>query len=293
MPIDHIGKATIGESAVRLPFDNPAVAAALKQGSIKDVFKILGLSESDLEQFVNQRGQEWLQLSRPEPLYEVTGAMPPPNIEHFQMHDQTAAFSANDEKTLGGIFAKAMVEGKGDDAPSDNQGGGQGEPDLQNIQNHVDEWDNFWTDILEPSIMEAQFSQELANKSAELEKQWAELLKKAKAGLIDAATLVVALTRVNVEKNGVIFTQLSKKVWNYNKQAMKVTDQLKDSLDFQKDSMTASTQLKEVNQLMTFTMNDLNATATATKTSLDSGKSLLDMIQTLTMEMGRKIGLGG
>lgn len=291
MAIDPISKKVTGEE-IKLPLDNPAIIAALQKGDIKDVHKLLSdynVTAADLEQFAASRFYELKEsVYKADPYYTVEASAPPPDIELFPSQDLSNAMSFEDSKTANILLAqsisgkkaiskgKAMVVGKAQDGAK---------PDLVSMQRHADEWDQYWNSVFEPKIIEAQFTQELQAKSDELERE----LRKIMATVTDPETMICALTRVSVEKNGLIFAQLGKKMWNLNEQSNKVIEWLKGSKNPNLDNLTAKQKLSEFGQQTTFIMNDMKSVADSVQTSLNTGKSFLDTLDKTKLEIIRKL----
>lgn len=299
-----------GEGDVKLPLDNPAVLDALQRGNIQDVHKILadyGLTVEDFEQFAaNQHSKYLSNIVQADPLYEGESSIPPPELAEFPGFDMSSSFSEADSQLaadmiLNGMEAKyssgkvaaigkAAVSGK---ASAQGKSSGVSKED---IEAHINDANSLWTDILEPKLVEAQFAQQLQAKSAELENELQKILAMVRSGQIDdPAIVILALTKVNVEKNGLIFTQLGQKVQRYNEQSNKIIETLKNSGTSATDTatvMAAQQDLKAVGLNTQFLINDMNSVTQYITTAMNFGKSSLDAFHSTKMEIIRKIAVG-
>lgn len=295
MPLEPVS-GKIGEGGYNLPLDNPAVAAAIQKGTVEDIKKVLTelkIPPAALDEFLQNEFYRLQDLYKAEPAYAMAETVPAPSPEMFAYHDPANTLSEGDRAAFLSLIGKAMTSGKADGSKGDDQEAAskKADPNLDSAQDHLEEWNHFWDSVFEPTIFEAQLQQELTTKNAELERAFNELLAKARSGQVTDIELILALAKINVEKNGLIFTQLGKRIWNYNKQSVKVTDWLKQNTS-SADMMAGQQQLKQINQSTTFLMNDMNAVAQNISSVITFLKSSLDAINTQKMEFARKTGLG-
>lgn len=301
MAIEAISKR-ISEGEIKLPMDNPVVIDALRRGDIQGLHKLLsdyGITIGDFEQFAASQHNKYInQVVQAEPLYEGHAGVPPPQIENFPQFDMSSTLSQEDKKMAAEMFVgKAMSA-----APS----GGAGKaaigkaaqakssatPDMSNMQGHydgaMDELDN-----LNNIIMEAQFTQELQNKSAELEDQLQKILAMARSGQIeDPSIIILALAKVQVEKNGLVFTQLGKKVMNTNDQMNKAYDMLKNDSSM-KNQYAAKQKIQTGTQGLQFLINDMNQVAQHIQSVIGFSKSSIDAMKAAKDEIIRKLTASG
>jgi len=296
-----------GDSGVNLPLDNPAIVDALRRGNIQDVHKILadyGLTVEDFEQFAASQHSKYINnVVQPDPLYEGEAAIPPPSYEAFPDFDMSMSLGTFESQIADDIIIGAMekkygkvaapAKGKGAAPGKGTAPGKGGQIDTGGMSSHADEAANFWSDVLEPKIIEAQMAQELQKKSDELEAELQKLLAMARSGQIDdPAILILALTRINVEKNGLIFSQLGRKIERYNTQSNKIIELLKNDPNFATNVMGAQQDLKTIGQSTQFLINDMNSVTQFINTALNFGKSSLDSFHSTKMEIIRKISVG-
>jgi hypothetical protein len=294
MPIEAISKK-ISEGELKLPLDNPVVADVLRRGDIQGLHKLLtdyGLSIGDFEQFAaNQHSKYVNQIVQAEPLYEGYAVTPPPQIEAFPQFDMSNTLSDKDKEIAAGmIFGKAAVGGKA--AAKGAVGSKASKPDLSEMQGHYDDaMDDL--DNLNNIIMEAQFAQELQNKSAELEDQLQKILAMAKSGQIeDPAIIILALAKVQVEKYGLIFTQTGKKVLNVNEQMNGAYEMLKNDPSM-KQQYTAKQNIQTGTQTLSRLTNDMNQVAQHIQSVITFSKSSIDAMKSAKDEIIRKLSASG
>ena len=297
MAISPIGKK-VGEGEVKLPMDNPAVVEALKHGTIQDVHKLLsdygisGITAADFEQFAAaQHGKYVSSIIQPDPLYEGEAAIPPPEYEKFAEFDMTCSLSQDDGKAATEMFVKAASSsGSGGKAASSGKGAGKGlsQEELDRMNAHADEASNFWSEELEPKIIEAQMASQLQSKHAELMRE----LERILAMTDDPAVIIVALTKVNVEKNGLIFTQLGTKLMRYNEQSNKVIEMLKANPSDVGATMDGKQKLSTINLDMQKVQMDMKGIADQISTALTAANTMLGQLNNTKMEIIRKIAVG-
>lgn len=245
MAVDPVGKK-ISEGELKLPVDNPAVMDAIRKGNIRDVHKLLsdyGITAADFEQFVSLQHAKYMsQVVQPEPLYELEATVGPPNIEMFAYQDPANKLDPTDLKIANQGIGKAMGMGKAEGGGTEGSGTGTSGTD---IQNHLDSWDKYYDEVLNPQIIETQFALEYQNKSAELERELEKLVQMARDGQIqDPSVLILGITKVKLEQNGIIFTQLGKKIMNLQEHSNNIVADLNKAGSSDAQLMNASTQLK-------------------------------------------------
>lgn len=295
MAIEAIAKK-ISDSEVKLPLDNPVVADALRRGDIQGLHKLLtdyGLSIGDFEQFAaNQHSKYINHVVQAEPLYEGYAMAPPPKMEDFPQFDMSNSFSQDDKKMATEMIVGKAMKASGKAATKGAVGGKASKPDLSEMQEHhddaMDELDN-----LNNVIMDAQFTQELQNKSAELEKQLQEILAFYRGHPeADPAILIIALAKVQVEKYGLVFTQLGKKVQNVNDQMNGAYELLKNDPGI-KQQYTARQDLQTGNRDLGKLMNDMKLVADHIHSVVTSAKSSIDAMKSAKDEIIRKLSASG
>ena len=284
MAIDPINKK-VGDSDVKLPLDNPAIAEALRRGNIHDVHKLLtdyGLTIADFEQFAaNQYAKYMTSVVQPEPLYEGEATAPPPDYEAFPVQDMSNAMTEDDTKYANEVLGKAMGIGKA-------EGGGSAAPGMADMQRHYDEAVTFVNDILEPRAIEAQLNMELNQMDAKIQRELREAIASIKASGGDASLLILALVKANVQRNGLIFTQLGQRVMKLNDQMNEAYEQLKGNPTIQQ-MYGAQQDLKSGTQGLQFLINDMNQVTQHVQSTLTFGKSSVDTVNASKLEIIRKI----
>ncbi len=295
MAIESIAKK-ISDSEVKLPLDNPVVADALRRGDIQGLHKMLteyGLSIGDFEQFAaNQHSKYINHVVQAEPLYEGYAMAPPPKMEDFPQFDMSSTLSQDDKKMASEMIVGKAMQSSGKAAAKGAVGGKASKPDLSEMQGHhddaMDELDN-----LNNVIMDAQFTQELQNKSAELEEQLQKILAMARSGQIDdPAIVVLALAKVQVEKYGLVFTQLGKKVLKANEQMNGAYEALKMDPSI-KQQYTAKQNIQEGTRTLSQLTNDMNQVAQHIQSVITFSKSSIDAMKSAKDEIIRKLSASG
>ena len=115
MPIEQVGKKIsedkypLGDQSI---LSNPAIAAALKSGNIKDVHKLLadyGLTVADFEQFASEQHSKYISMLQLDDIKAQADSMPAPNFEQdFLPQDPANTFSDSDSQYAASMFTKAI-----------------------------------------------------------------------------------------------------------------------------------------------------------------------------------------
>ncbi len=295
MAIESIAKK-ISDSEVKLPMDNPVVADALRRGDIQGLHKLLtdyGLSIGDFEQFAASQHSKYInQVVQAEPLYEGYAMSPPPQMESFPQFDMSSSLSQDDKKMAAEMIVGKAMSAAGKAATKGAVGKAGIKPDMTEIQGHVDDAMED-VDNVNNIIMEAQFAQDLQNKSAELENQLQKILAMARSGQIeDPSIIILALAKVQVEKYGLVFTQLGKKVLNVNEQMNGAYETLKSDPSL-KQQYTMKPKIQEGTQTLARLTNEMNQVAQHIQSVISFSKSSVDAIKSSKDEIIRKLTASG
>lgn len=145
----------------------------------------------------------------------------------------------------------------------------------------LDEYEAFWADFQE-TIFNVQLQGELEAKNQELEAEVQRIIAMVRSGKIDAVWLLIALAKVNVSKNGLIFTHLGKKYKRMNDQANRAVEEL-----FKMDTnnpqyyaylqMTSQKQ-KEIGTNQQFMIQDMQKITQNIEQVMSFAKSAIDEI---------------
>lgn len=138
-------------------------------------------------------------------------------------------------------------------------------------------------DIVEPEIFASQLQMEMEEKTAELEQEIQRILAMVRSGKIDATFLLIALAKVTAAKNGLLFTQMGRRITRLNLESSKImkdlyaSDPNTDPKYAAKLQMT-SQQQKEIGQRQQFIMQDMQAASSNIEKAVAFGKNSIDDI---------------
>lgn len=289
MVIEHVTKKA-GDSGVRLPLDNPQVMEALRHGRIEDAYEILrkeGISVKDFEDFAKAQHTKYLgEVVQREPVYEMDAAVPPPNPDDFPQHDQSNTLDSEDQGYFAGI-SKAMVSKAQGELPSDVEA---------KIRTDLESWDVFNRE-LNNRIFDIQLTMELKAKEAELQKDLDRIKSLVASGAVDPVFYILALTKYNVMRDGLVFAQVGRRIMRINDEMNQVTASLKglDPNDPRYFAVTQEAQIKTregATNIQIQTMN-MQQVAQSVQGHVSFGDTASKEIFKFRAEMIRKLNVGG
>jgi hypothetical protein len=218
MAIDPVSKK-IGDSGIKLPLDNPGLLEALQKSSAAEVHKLLanmGLTAVDFEEFAADQHNKYINaVVQPDPLYEGYAAIPPPDLNNFFMQDMRNAFDPADTQAATTLIEGAIKSKSQSGMKLGKMQGGKAslETEVQDAQNSLSDFNDFWNREIEPRIFEMQLTQQLQNKTAELEREYERILAMARSGQIDdPSVLIIAMTKITVERQGFTAVHLGRRL---------------------------------------------------------------------------------
>lgn len=102
-----------------------------------------------------------------------------------------------------------------------------------------------WADDWMNTVFDIQLQQQMEKKNEELKSEMQRVLALVRSGKADAVFILIALAKVNIEKNGLLFTQYGQKMTRMNQESTKVMNDLFSS---GKSNDPASLQVASVEQ---------------------------------------------
>ncbi len=324
MAIDTVG-TKFGGSTIKLPLDNPAVAEALRSGKASDLHKILTdykITAADWEEFISGRGREYEEsIVKSVSAYASDASAPEPTIddiiplsydrkldikerefltdlmgvamEHFvppAASGGAAGGGATGEKSSAKAMKAATLESKGKAASTAKASGFSAELG-EKIKDDVAGLDDLIL-RLESIDFYADLKRQSEAQIANIEREYQRIMAMARSGNVDPTVLVIAITKLNMEKNGVLFAAKAKEI-------MKINDDMNASFKIMSSSTsttdpakyyTAQGKIQEQSQSLKLVMEDMQAIVKATETASSTGKNMIEAIHSISMEMIRKTG---
>lgn len=240
--IDGIKRGVESEIKPRLD-QHPEVLDALRKGNVHDVLKALpsGVTKADVEEYLRHRWAVLDQgLFQNSQIKSDEFSVPPVTMEDIPAMAAENALTAEEQNLLkqglGGFKAakvsRSMKGGKfADDAGAETKGpapvsgaatGGVGEEQLgAMIESDLAELDSFMIDI-QNKIFEAQLTQELESRRAELKKKLQEIMALFRAGLILPEFVLIALAKVQISERGLLVTQYGQRTMHTSQEQSRI-----------------------------------------------------------------------
>ncbi|MBN2250700.1 MAG: hypothetical protein JW724_01320, partial [Candidatus Altiarchaeota archaeon] len=91
-------------------------------------------------------------------------------------------------------------------------------------QGTLDEWEGFMGDLWS-QVLDAQMLKDYEARMGEIKQEVQRIITLAKEGKIGPEFVLIALAKVNVTKNGVLFSWLSKKAFGINEQMSRAAEE--------------------------------------------------------------------
>ncbi len=242
MAIDPISKKA-GDSGFSgsLPLDNPAVADALRRGNVQETHKLLTdygfIAPVEFEKFVAQSHSELtIKHIQPDLNYALPAYVGPPQMDQFPLHNNNAAFSADDIKLANDGLSKAMTVGKATSAAatttstSSTSTSTSAAATLSNssLTSAVQDWNNFYDTIDNKMLMQNVVSQS-EEQYSKVKQEFEKIAVLAKSANIDDSILIVAIAKYLMSKSGIEVAKQSVDVMVETKKQDKLVDTLKNS----------------------------------------------------------------
>ncbi len=280
--VDPVRPGRVDQSEIRSDLARAELEKALRESdNIHEVLRNLpeGITTKDFEEYLGNQWSQWKsQILQEQEVYSQPGTPPPPNLSNFAANTKANTL---DQADLEGFF-NTMAEGE--ETP----------PSVEEMaQGTLDEWANF-SDEMWGSIMDNQIMMESRDRLQEIEGELKRIIAMVKSGQIDPEYVLLALAKVNVTKNGVLFAGLGRKMAYTNTRMEQVAQDLNmaDATDSdffgqvqlsQVETRDLSMQQQQMTMTMQKVMNDVGGTLEQVKGMIDGiNRTRKEIIQKFT-----------
>lgn len=145
----------------------------------------------------------------------------------------------------------------------------------------LDELKDWWTEY-ENKIFTLQMRGDLELKNSELSNELRQMVELVRSGKADAVFLLIAIARVNLSRNGFLFTQFGKRLMKMNEQATAITNDLlagsTQSTDYYAQLQITSQKQKEIGTQQQFLVQDMQKLTQEIERILSFAKTGIDDI---------------
>jgi len=302
--VDRIRQQKIERFDARIDEGMRKFIESVKHGDITKALLQTDIPKSEVQKFFKNQWLQWhAQIIQESEAYAQRGAQPEPLIKQFPASNPNNHMTKDQGQSL---LADLMNIKAATITPPDSEGVEAGsetgtelpegaEPmglaELEALaEGTLDEYEAFMGDIWS-EVLDAQVLSDYRSKMAEIQNEVNRLIAMVKEGRIGAEYVLLALAKVNVTKNGVIFGWLGKKAAGLNEQMSRASEDLMgmNSSDpnyvgqltrTQTATREGSHQLNQVTQDMQKVMQNVQST-------MESVHGMIDMINRSRREIIR------
>jgi hypothetical protein len=295
MAMDQIHR---GAGATMRPhLDSPDVAEALKHGDISKIIKALpaGVTRAEIEEYLKQRFVVLDQgLFQNVQIKADFASVPPPHsVKNILPMDSANALTEDETQYFRGMLGigKAAVVGQGkavedpDAVPQTDVEKAQEDVAqfsnelLSTIRDRMQDRDEF-NDQLEKQIFNVQLNMELLNKRHELKEELRRIIDLMKRGAIQPEFVLVALTKVQVSEQGLIASQMGRRMMNINEEQKTIAESIQ-GINVGDPGQVGEFEMKKLelqqsSMSMNMIMQNMQRAVQQVDTALSVGKSMLE-----------------
>lgn len=246
MALDQIRRPN---ETIRPLLDNTQVQEALDRGDINEVMRSLpaGVTKDEVLDYLKSQHRLYQEQILQE--YEIKaaeGTVPPPTVGDFNDYNPQYQMAPGDDEALfAGFGGKAVMTGKfGEDGADPGPGGDPSaspppvDPMVDDVKKfggdilalakeHLKDYEGF-ADMVGDKIFELQLNLEMASKNNELKKFARRLVALVKSGQADPIAVILGLAKIKVERNGLHFVHLGRRMYRANMKSRMATDLVKE-----------------------------------------------------------------
>ena len=226
-PVDKVRTRVLERKVVEVEENLRKAVLDIQKG--KNIYQVLAeakVPRADIHKFFVDRWRQWQsQIIQNYQTFSGEADVKPVQMSDFNNHNPGNLLGDQGEHMLfDGFFgAKAM-------SVKSTEGGEEAEPLTQQeleamAQGTLEEWESFMGDLWS-QVLDQQMVRDYQQRMGEIQAQVRKLIAMAKSGAVGIEYVLIALAKVNVAKNGVLFTWLTKKAFGINEQMMRASDEL-------------------------------------------------------------------
>lgn len=276
---------------------------AVRHGDITKALLQTDIPKSEVQKFFKNQWLQWqAQIVQNSEAYASLGAQPEPDIVNFNPSNPQHSMSQGD--------GSALLAGLMNIKASTVKGAAAGEAEVgveipegaqplslaeleQMAEGTLDEYEAFMGDIW-MHVLDAQMVKDYEAKMGELQREVQRLIAMVKSGKIGPEYILLALAKVNVTKNGLIFAWLGKKAYGLNEQMSRASEDLQgmstsdpnyvgELTRVQTDTREGSFQLSQVTQDMQKVMQNVQST-------MESVHGMIELINRTRRDILQRVG---
>jgi hypothetical protein len=266
---------------------------SVRHGDITKALLQTDIPKSEVQKFFKNQWLQWhAQIIQESEAYAQRGTQPEPQVTQFPPSNPNNSMTQDQGKSLlaGLMEAKAATLAA---TETETETGTETSAELSEdvdayslgaveelAEGTLDEYEAFMGDIWS-SILDAQMVKDYNAKMAEIQGEVRKLVALVKEGKIGAEYVLLALAKVNVTKNGVLFSWLGKKAYGLNEQMTRASEDLQgmsatdanytaELTRVQNETRSGSYQLNQVTQEMQKVMQNVSSTLESVHGMIDS-----------------------
>lgn len=225
VPVDKVRARALERQAIEVDENLRKAIQDIQQGkSIHQVLAEAKVPKAEILKFFAESWRRWqsnvLQNTQ---AYTLEADVPQVQMADMNSHGSDTNLGNQGEKMLFNGLFKAM-------GAKAAEGGEEAEPltaaELEGMAREaMDEWENFMGDMWS-QVLDQQMVKEYQQRMSEIQTEVRRIIALAKSGAVGPEYVLIALAKVNVAKNGVLFTWLSKKAFGLNEEMTRASEAL-------------------------------------------------------------------
>lgn len=300
--IESVKGSQVDSRHVYTELERAGLAELLMKADINELLRLIpertDITIEDFKAFLAERAREYLHVV--DPVAVMTQSAEPADLESymqmsdggsgfFPMHSESAELS-DDERQLflqssAASLGKGMVRG-GSFGKTSGGGVGASTDELVDTAEETlqDEFDEFMIRMSD-QMLTAEIAKEWKEQEAVMKKDLQRIVAMCKSGQIGVEWAFIALCKVNVAKNGMLFTHRARQAFNLNEVLRNVEMDVTNPATMQEAQM----RTREVSMQMQLVVSDLQKIIQNTATTLESIKGINDEIFRTQREIKRHL----
>ncbi len=306
--VDKVRSRALERQTIRMEEDLRKTIEDLRHGNIHEVLAKAKIPKAEIHKFFAQQWSEWQsQIIQNYETYASEGSIPDPKTSDFNQTDSGNSFKPGDGALfLDGMFgtgkaavvskdaAAVEVEGEGVDAELSE--GAEGPMTLDELEQAaegtLDEWEGFMGEMWS-TVLDAQMMRDYEARMSEIKAEVQRILALAKEGKIGVEFVLLALAKVNLTKNGVLFSYLGKKAAGLNEQINSASEELSNMSTSDPNYTATLTQTQAATREGTYQLNivtgDMQKVMQNVASTLESVHGMMGEINRTRREMVTKL----
>jgi ribosomal protein L17 len=231
--VDKIRARAVERQAMRVEDDVRKVIEDLRHGNIHEVLAKTKIAKGEIHKFFSDQWRQWQsQIIQNYETYASQSSIQEPMEAEFNSSNPDNAFTeAESAMLLEGLLGASKASVTKSAGKSEGLAEGDEAPPLtaaeleQMAEATLDEWEGFMGELWS-QVLDAQMVKDYEARMSEIKQEVERLITLAKEGKIGPEFVLIALAKVNLTKNGVLFAWLGKKAFGINEQMSRAAEEL-------------------------------------------------------------------